>query len=171
MPVTRQEPPPAIVAVLHDGFYSCGTGAGRSNRAFLETLTSMLAPGVQLLVLPIHLAPDSPEYSTRWHAAMETLIRQARGQLIQSLFDYGSATHPDPVLRATAWTRSCRRPATLLSHRRMTGWGAARVPEIAGARACERIQGSARPDRAVFTSGRAVRAPAAVSPGRCPVLP
>jgi len=26
-------------------------------------------------------------------------------QLIQSLFDDGSATHPDPVLRATAWTR------------------------------------------------------------------
>jgi hypothetical protein len=32
-------------------------------------------------------------------------IPDAERQLIQSLFDYGSATHPDPVLRATAWTR------------------------------------------------------------------
>lgn len=35
----------------------------------------------------------------------EAAILDAERQLIQSLFDYGSATHPDPVLRATAWTR------------------------------------------------------------------
>lgn len=35
----------------------------------------------------------------------EAAILDAERQLIQSLFDYGSATHPDPALRATAWTR------------------------------------------------------------------
>ena len=35
----------------------------------------------------------------------EAAILDAERQLIQSLFDYGSATHPDPGLRATAWTR------------------------------------------------------------------
>jgi hypothetical protein len=35
----------------------------------------------------------------------EAAILDAERQLIQSLFDYGSATHPNPVLRATAWTR------------------------------------------------------------------
>jgi hypothetical protein len=35
----------------------------------------------------------------------EAAILDAERQLIQSLFDYGSATHPDPVLRATAWNR------------------------------------------------------------------
>jgi hypothetical protein len=35
----------------------------------------------------------------------EAAILDAERQLIQSLFDYGSATHPDPVLRTTAWTR------------------------------------------------------------------
>lgn len=35
----------------------------------------------------------------------EAAILDAERQLIQSLFDYGSATHPDPVLRSTVWTR------------------------------------------------------------------
>jgi hypothetical protein len=35
----------------------------------------------------------------------EAAILDAERQLIQSLFDYGSATHPDLALRATAWTR------------------------------------------------------------------
>jgi hypothetical protein len=35
----------------------------------------------------------------------EAAILDAERQLIQSLFDYGSATHPDPVLRTIAWTR------------------------------------------------------------------
>jgi hypothetical protein len=35
----------------------------------------------------------------------EAAILDAEHQLIQSLFDYGSATHPDPVLRSTVWTR------------------------------------------------------------------
>jgi hypothetical protein len=73
---------PVVAAVLHDGFYSCGTGAGRSNRAFLETLVGMLLPRARLLVLPIHLAPGSSEYSASWHAEMRTLIQHAGGQVI-----------------------------------------------------------------------------------------
>jgi len=38
-------------------------------------------------------------------SSRETAILDAERQLIQSLFDYGSATHPDPVLRSTVWTR------------------------------------------------------------------
>lgn len=35
----------------------------------------------------------------------EAAILDAELQLIQSLFDYGSATHPDPHLRTASWTR------------------------------------------------------------------
>jgi hypothetical protein len=35
----------------------------------------------------------------------EAAILDAERQLVQSLFGYGSATHPDPVLRANTWTR------------------------------------------------------------------
>jgi hypothetical protein len=35
----------------------------------------------------------------------EAAILDAERQLIQSPFDYGSATHPDTALRATAWIR------------------------------------------------------------------
>ena len=36
---------PAAIVAVHDGFYGRGTGAGRSNRAFLQILASLLAPG------------------------------------------------------------------------------------------------------------------------------
>lgn len=80
--MTDATPAPVVAAVLHDGFYSCGTGAGRSNRAFLETLVGMLLPEVRLLVLPIHLARGSSEYNAPWHAEMQTLIQHAGGQII-----------------------------------------------------------------------------------------
>jgi hypothetical protein len=48
-----------------------------------------------------HLSPKKQRDVNEREAA----ILDAERQLIQSLFDYGSATHPDPVLRATAWTR------------------------------------------------------------------
>jgi hypothetical protein len=48
-----------------------------------------------------HLSPKKQRGVNEREAA----ILDAERQLIQSLFDYGSATHPDPVLRATAWTR------------------------------------------------------------------
>lgn len=37
---------PTVVMTLHDGFYGCGTGAGRSNRALLEVLAGLLLNGV-----------------------------------------------------------------------------------------------------------------------------
>lgn len=59
---------PTVVVAVHDGFYGAGTGAGYANRGFLATLTGMLAPGVRLVVMPVRLAPDSPEYQPDWHA-------------------------------------------------------------------------------------------------------
>jgi hypothetical protein len=54
----------------------------------------------------------------------EAAILDAERQLIQSLFDYGSATHPDPVLRATAWTREhailALATATAVAQRRLS---------------------------------------------------
>jgi hypothetical protein len=46
---------PLIVVPMHDGFYGCGTGAGRSNRAFLRILTGQMADGLRLAVLPVWL--------------------------------------------------------------------------------------------------------------------
>ena len=73
-----------------------------------------------------HLSPKKQRDADEREAA----ILDAERQLIQSLFDYGSATHPDPVLRTTAWTRehaklalatataTRRSPAPLISHHR-----------------------------------------------------
>jgi hypothetical protein len=47
----------------------------------------------------------NPKKTQRDVDEREAAIVDAERQLIQSLFDYGSATHPDPALRATVWTR------------------------------------------------------------------
>ena len=47
----------------------------------------------------------NPKKTQRDVDEREAAILDAERQLIQSLFDYGSATHPDPTLRATVWTR------------------------------------------------------------------
>src|SRR5690606_37425072 len=60
--------------LLHDGYYGCGTGAGRSNRALLSVLADHLAGAVRLSVMPIALAPHSPEYAPSWHARTEALL-------------------------------------------------------------------------------------------------
>jgi hypothetical protein len=62
---------PTVAVAFHDGFYGAGTGAGYANRSLLRTLTGVLAPGVRLVVLPVHLASDSPGYQETWH--QETL--------------------------------------------------------------------------------------------------
>ncbi|WP_258348105.1 glycosyltransferase family 4 protein [Saccharopolyspora gregorii] len=55
--------PASTVAVLiHDGYYGHGTGAGAANRAFLRVLAEVLPADVRLLLLPVRLAPDSPEH-------------------------------------------------------------------------------------------------------------
>jgi glycosyltransferase involved in cell wall biosynthesis len=70
-----------VVTALHDGFYSCGTGAGFSNRAFLEVLTRMLRPGTRLAALPIHLSATSREYDPGWHTEMRALAERACGEI------------------------------------------------------------------------------------------
>jgi len=67
---------------MHDGFYSCGTGAGRSNKAFLQVLTAQMRPGVRLAVMPVHLTAASSEYNRQWHAEMRALVRQAGGGVL-----------------------------------------------------------------------------------------
>ncbi|MGH3822068.1 MAG: glycosyltransferase family 4 protein [Pseudonocardiaceae bacterium] len=65
---------PTVVMTLHDGFYGCGTGAGRSNRALLTILARLLPNGTRLAVLPVHLHATSPEYNSTWHAETATLL-------------------------------------------------------------------------------------------------
>jgi glycosyltransferase involved in cell wall biosynthesis len=71
-----------VVVLLHDGFYGCGTGAGVSNRRFLEVLAPHLAPQYQLVVMPVRLAEDSNEYDTRWHQAMRSLVDGVDGTVV-----------------------------------------------------------------------------------------
>lgn len=65
---------PTVVMALHDGFYGCGTGAGRYNYALLEILVGLLPAGVRLVVLPVRLDPTSPEYDLAWHTEMATML-------------------------------------------------------------------------------------------------
>jgi glycosyltransferase involved in cell wall biosynthesis len=67
---------PTVVVGVHDGFYGAGTGAGYANRGFLRTLIAQLAPGVRLIVMPVLLTEDSPEYQAGWHAeSVATMTR------------------------------------------------------------------------------------------------
>ena len=72
----------ALVVAVHDGFYGCGTGAGRSNRAFLRVLREVLDPSVRLTVLPVTLAPDSAEYDAAWHQESLALTESAGASVI-----------------------------------------------------------------------------------------
>jgi glycosyltransferase involved in cell wall biosynthesis len=72
----------AVAVLLHDGFYGCGTGAGVSNRRFLEVLASLLAPGCRLVVMPARVAEDSNEYDRPWHEAMRALVASVDGSVI-----------------------------------------------------------------------------------------
>ena len=80
---------PAVIVALHDGFYGWGTGAGRSNRAFLQILAGMLAPGVRLTVIPVRLIPASSEYDEPWHQESLAITANAGGAVIP--VDNGSA--------------------------------------------------------------------------------
>lgn len=75
-------PAATVVVLMHDGFYSCGTGAGRSNKAFLQVLTGLLHPSVRLVVLPIHLTKASAEYNAAWHQEMRHQVGQAGGRVL-----------------------------------------------------------------------------------------
>ena len=58
---------PTIAVTLHDGFYGSGTGAGYANRGFLQTLIGLIPPQTRLVVMPVYLASDSPQYQADWH--------------------------------------------------------------------------------------------------------
>jgi len=80
---------PTVAVALHDGFYGSGTGAGYANRGFLQTLAGLLAPSARLVVLPVYLASDSPQYQAGWHR--DTLdICRAAGATVRPL-DNGTA--------------------------------------------------------------------------------
>ena len=71
-----------IAVLIHDGFYGCGTGAGVSNRRFLEVLVPLLQPGERLVVMPVWVAETSSEYDAGWHEAMRDLAGGAGARLI-----------------------------------------------------------------------------------------
>jgi len=73
---------PAVIVALHDGFYGWGTGAGRSNRAFLQTLAGLLAPGVRLTVIPVRLVPASSEYDEPWHRESLAIVQRSGGVVV-----------------------------------------------------------------------------------------
>lgn len=68
-------------------------GSIRASRDAVEVLRGM------------HHEHLNPKKTLRDVDEREAAILDAERQLIQSLYDYGSATHPDPALRAITWTR------------------------------------------------------------------
>lgn len=66
--------PPVVAIALHDGYFSTGSGAGRSNRALLDAVVRALADGVRLVLLPVLLTPDSPEYDAAAHLAVRARL-------------------------------------------------------------------------------------------------
>jgi hypothetical protein len=68
-------------------------GSIRASRDAIEVLRGM------------HASHLNPQKTLRTIDEREAAILDAEHTLIQALFDYGSATHPDPGLRAIAWTR------------------------------------------------------------------
>lgn len=74
--------PPVVAIALHDGFYSAGTGAGRSNRALLTSVADALAPGVELALLPVLLHPTSPEFDLYAHRQLRERLAAVPHRLI-----------------------------------------------------------------------------------------
>jgi glycosyltransferase involved in cell wall biosynthesis len=74
--------PDVLMVAMHDGFYGCGTGAGRSNRAFLRIVAGLLAPAVSLVVLPVRLVPGSGEYDPAWHRETLASLGEASADVV-----------------------------------------------------------------------------------------
>lgn len=73
---------PLVALAMHDGFYSCGTGAGLCNRALLEVLVELLPVRTKLLVLPIRLDPSHPAYDSQWHSDMQAMVDRVDGDVL-----------------------------------------------------------------------------------------
>lgn len=73
---------PIVIVAMHDGFYGAGTGAGRSNRAFLQVLVDALDPAVRMVVMPIRLEATSPEYDAVWHKDTLGLLDRSGAEVI-----------------------------------------------------------------------------------------
>ena len=72
---------PTIAVTLHDGFYGSGTGAGYANRGFLQTLIGLIPPRIRLVVMPVYLATDSPQYQADWHRESLGLCQAAKASV------------------------------------------------------------------------------------------
>src|SRR5260370_20806795 len=100
---------PTVVVALHDGFYGSGTGAGYANRGFLQILIGLLAPQVRLVVMPVYLASDNPEYQADWHVASLALCDRVAATVLpvdnatQGQIRFGAAPAlPSPALSSSA---------------------------------------------------------------------
>jgi glycosyltransferase involved in cell wall biosynthesis len=78
-----------VVIALHDGYFSAGSGAGRSNRALINAAAGVLAPDVELVVLPVMLHPGSPEYDPAGHQAIDRRLAAVAHHVIS--LDNGTA--------------------------------------------------------------------------------
>jgi glycosyltransferase involved in cell wall biosynthesis len=65
---------PTVAVAVHDGFYSCGTGAGLCNRALLEVLVDLLSAEARMVLLPIGLSGHAVGYDPAWHRSTFDLI-------------------------------------------------------------------------------------------------
>ncbi|GAB3165224.1 hypothetical protein GCM10027059_22610 [Myceligenerans halotolerans] len=80
----------AVVVVLHDGWYGCGTGSGHSNRRLVELLDAVLAVQVDMVVLPVRVDAASPHFDAKWHE--EVTGRLGRGGRRVKVYPLENAT-------------------------------------------------------------------------------
>ncbi len=74
---------PSVVAIaLHDGYYSTGSGAGRSNRALISAVAAILSHDVRLVLLPVTLDPASPEYDRARHEAARQRLAEVDHHIV-----------------------------------------------------------------------------------------
>ncbi|MGH3734466.1 MAG: glycosyltransferase family 4 protein [Micromonosporaceae bacterium] len=108
-----------MALAVHDGFYSCGTGAGLCNRALLEVLVELLPVHTKLLVLPIWLDPSHAGYDSGWHSDMQAMVDRVGGDVLP--VDNGSNGQSRFGNLAHLRRASARAADALLKHRPRDG--------------------------------------------------
>lgn len=103
-----------VAVALHDGYFSAGTGAGRSNRAVLDAIADSLAPGIRLVLLPVWLTSASPEYDGPAHRAVRERL----------------ATVPYQVIALNNGTRGMRRFGDLAAFQHLNRHAAAELDPL-----------------------------------------